>query len=351
MKYRLFCLLLIIVPLQAYEPDQIHQHLPYNHHAIQTQNPFNLRAELCRLSKKRRKRELKLKKNRKHSWIDLVIKGAFLGVCGLLTWKNRYEIVAALLGGEIFLRKHIMVGGLPCQGREVSLSERVVLKQVPVARQSGPTCGYHASLRAMQLIDALKNGDRNLENELVNARCIENLIQAGETSEQDGYWRKLIKIYRQRQAAIGFGCAAHTDDTWLDDGAIQAIIGDEARYHRITHANFDGNSVSVCANPSLLGRTDGFDDVIPAVRARLLGPDYPFIHGFVLGNMQQHDDYGGSDGHWIAVVLRQRDRNNKEYIVADSCNGLIWRGNYGVRRLLQALEGRDVAESFDKNAA
>ena len=295
-------------------------------------------------------REMMTRKKDKHPWLKVAWYGFLCGTCGWLAWKNRFDIITVILGGEFFLNQSVFVGNALCKGHKIRVNENVTVQQLKVARQSGASCGYHALHRCLQIMRALVNNDANLGQKLGDVQGINNVIHSG---DQDGDWRALIKSHREHLINEGNDNGDGNKSwfkhgSWLNDGEIEKLCQDQ-KTGDLFGNNVNVNDISVCGNPNLLGNGNGFDHVIPAVREKI-DQQQPFVHGIILGNMQQYGNSGGSSGHWIAIVLRQNDQQQREYIVVDSMNGTLWRDDPRVGKLLRVLEGDDEARAFGEQA-
>ncbi|MCX5924735.1 MAG: hypothetical protein NT124_00350 [Candidatus Dependentiae bacterium] len=286
----------------------------------------------------------------KNRGLEKGVKLALAAGCAYLLYKNRVDVVVAFLGGGWLLHDRINVGRSVCNGRNHNpLADTVFLRQIEVPEQEGSSCAYHALRNAIIMVDGVRQGHADiqarLDGQVDRVASVDALI-----GNQEAPWRAIVNAGRQQP---GQG------SDMLDIQEINRLRPDEGDNHRISAPGFNPDqSITIVDNIAFLRMNDeeAFNVGVnfgPIRDGRALAaaqlPPIDYVHGFVLGNMQENvNDQGcvrmGTNGHWISVVLHQRPNGHTEYTVTDSNRNNPAMNSLPVRLLIAKLEVQAVAD-------
>lgn len=282
-------------------------------------------------------------------------------------YHNRIDIGVMIWGGRYLLSNPVIVGVAPCQGKEEQViipvddagvppvvgapaPAAVFKRQIVCPEQNGMSCGYHAARNTMTIVDGFLNNRIDLQARLDNEASV-NAVIGGAASP----WRAMVNQAREHQQAV-HGGNRRPGTNWLDSEEIQRILADQRDNDRLGFGvPFDPDAhITIIDNVAYFAMADvdagniGVQLAQHRRRAAPVGGIAPlvgvpvgveYVHGFVLGNMQQRGDKMGSKGHWISVVLHQKPDGGREYIVTDSNGNRPALDCAPVRALIANLEG------------
>ncbi len=178
------------------------------------------------------------------------------------------------------------------------------------------SCGYHALLRGMQLVQAKSNekSDEYLQNILNDPGIIQHYFgKKGIFFGKNGTWRQ--DIIQKRKNDIYNG-------DWLDKEEIQYLWNENKNKFIFEEELCDLNVVD---DVSLIGQVE-VDLTSPFILEKVqpnLNKNKLFFVIFALGTMRQAREgeaYTLSYGHWYPLVMYQDQTGKRYYYIMDSAS-------------------------------